>query len=195
MVVAMASAGLAGQVDNNGGRSNKTSCSYRLTGSFMFNKTTYKKEDKMKRKLKMRILISLLGVLLLLTIIPTTGSTETPSTYLLFTFVTNQQGFDTGIAISNTGKDPFGTIGKAGTCTFSFYGANAPANIVSSSIVQGTTYTLLASTTAPNFQGYMIASCDFPFAQGFAFISDFGARNLAMGYLAPIISNPRTPYQ
>jgi len=37
------------------------------------------------------------------------------------------------------------------------------------------------------FSGYMIAQCRFQFAHGFAFISDLGARNLAMGYLALII--------
>jgi hypothetical protein len=33
----------------------------------------------------------------------------------------------------------------------------------------------------------MIAQCRFQYAHGFAFISDVGARNLAMGYLALII--------
>ena len=43
------------------------------------------------------------------------------------------------------------------------------------------------STISPNFQGYAFAVCNFQFAHGFAFISDLGARNLAMGYLALII--------
>jgi hypothetical protein len=43
------------------------------------------------------------------------------------------------------------------------------------------------STIAPTFQGYVFAICNFQFAHGFAFISDVGARNLAMGYLALII--------
>ena len=33
----------------------------------------------------------------------------------------------------------------------------------------------------------MIAVCQFQLAHGFAFISDLGARNLAMGYLALIL--------
>jgi hypothetical protein len=36
----------------------------------------------------------------------------------------------------------------------------------------------------------MIAECNFQYAHGFAFISDVGARNLAMGYLAIIIPDP-----
>ncbi len=57
------------------------------------------------------------------------------------------------------------------------------------SIATGTVYTTLASTTAAGFQGYMIAVCNFQLAHGFAFISDLGARNLAMGYLALVLPN------
>jgi hypothetical protein len=116
-------------------------------------------------------------------------------TNLLFTFITNQQGFYTGIAISNTGSDPFGTVGKSGACILSFFGASAPAPITTPAIASGTTFTTLASTSAPGFQGYMIAACDFPFAHGFAFISDLGARNLAMGYIPSNICKPRIPPQ
>jgi hypothetical protein len=48
----------------------------------------------------------------------------------------------------------------------------------------------LASTTVPGFQGYMIAVCQFQYAHGFAFVSDLGARNLAMGYLALVMNQP-----
>jgi hypothetical protein len=111
-------------------------------------------------------------------------------TNLLFPFVTNQAGFDTGLAIANTSTDPFGTTGQAGTCTLFSYGANAPASIPTGSVASGAVYVNLASTAMPNFQGYVIAQCAFQFAHGFAFISDFGARNLAMGYLALIIPEP-----
>jgi hypothetical protein len=40
------------------------------------------------------------------------------------------------------------------------------------------------------FTGYMIAVCRFQYAHGFAFVSDLGARNLAMGYLALVIPDP-----
>ena len=52
------------------------------------------------------------------------------------------------------------------------------------SIAGGTIYVNTAQALVPNFQGYMIAVCNFQYAHGFAFISDVGARNLAMGYLA-----------
>jgi len=111
-------------------------------------------------------------------------------TVLLFPFVTNQVGFDTGLAISNTSTDPFGTTPQAGTCTLNWYGANSVPVITTPSVATATTYTTLASVAAPNFQGYMIAVCGFQYAHGFAFVSDIGARNLAMGYLALIVPDP-----
>ncbi|HZT29964.1 MAG TPA: hypothetical protein VFA33_08785 [Bryobacteraceae bacterium] len=111
-------------------------------------------------------------------------------TSILFPFVTNQAGFDTGLAISNTTTDPFGTAAQAGACTLNFYGANAPAPITSSSVASGTTATWLASSAAPNFQGYVIAVCNFQLGHGFAFVSDVGARNLAMGYLGLVLPDP-----
>jgi hypothetical protein len=110
-------------------------------------------------------------------------------TDLLFPFVTNQAGFDTGLAISNTSTDPLGTAPQAGTCTLSWYGSSAPATyLIPSPIASGTSYAALASVLAPGFQGYVIAVCNFQYAHGFAFVSDVGARNLAMGYLALVLN-------
>jgi hypothetical protein len=112
-------------------------------------------------------------------------------TNLLYPYVTSQAGFDTGLAISNTSTDPFGTAAQAGPCTLYFYGTNAPASYTTpSSVASGTTWSNLATTLAPNFTGYVIALCNFQYAHGFAFISDVGARNLAMGYLALVIPDP-----
>jgi len=112
-------------------------------------------------------------------------------TILLYPYVTNIQGFDTGLAIANTSTDPFGTSPQAGTCAMNWYqGTNNPAVQTSPTIASGTVYATLASTAVPGFNGYMIAVCNFQFAHGFAFISDVGARNLAMGYLAVVIADP-----
>jgi len=112
-------------------------------------------------------------------------------TILLYPYVTNVQGFDTGLAIANTSTDPFGTGAQAGACALNWYqGTNNPAAGTSGNIASGTVYTTLASTAVPGFSGYMIAVCNFQFAHGFAFISDLGARNLAMGYLALVIPDP-----
>jgi len=113
------------------------------------------------------------------------------TTPMLFPYVINVNGFDTGIAIANTTSDPFGTAAQAGTCSLYFYGSTPPTTIpyVTPVVATGTDWTSLASTLAPGFAGYMIANCNFQFAHGFAFISDVGARNLAMGYLALIFTS------
>lgn len=124
-------------------------------------------------------------------------------TNLLFPFVANIAGFDTGIAIANTTADPFGTSGasaQAGTCTLSGWPADTgtPAVMFTTpSVVTGSTFvTTLSSAANPafnGFSGYIIAVCDFQFAHGFAFITDnfgVGAPNTAQGYLALIIPDP-----
>jgi hypothetical protein len=114
---------------------------------------------------------------------------------LLFTFMTNQAGFDTGFEISNTSSDPFGTAAQNGTCTLNWYG-NGPAAgtaTTTAAIPAGTAYTNLVSNAAPGFQGYMIAVCNFQYGHGFAFISDgYGqpGRGLSQGYLASVIPTP-----
>jgi len=111
-------------------------------------------------------------------------------TQLLFPFVTNINGFDTGLAIANTTTDTSnGITPQNGTCTLNFYGSTAPSAFNTGNVASGTVYANTASTVAPGFQGYIIAVCNFQLAHGFAFVSDVGARNLAMGYLALIINN------
>jgi len=124
-------------------------------------------------------------------------------TILLFPYVTNQAGFDTGLEIANTSLDPFTTgsnttAAQAGSCRMTWYGGTTAAPTTppgpsdTGSIAGGTIYVNTAQTLVPNFQGYMIAVCNFQYAHGFAFISDIGARNLAMGYLAVVIPDPGT---
>ncbi len=132
-------------------------------------------------------------------------------TILLFPDITNQAGFDTGIAISNTSADPLLTTGQAGTCSLNYYGntngSTGPAAQTTPSVPAGGQLLFLLSTggsvlangggtatacasgacLAPGFQGYMIAVCNFQFGHGFAYISDVGATKLAQGYLALII--------
>jgi hypothetical protein len=113
------------------------------------------------------------------------------STAMLFPYVINVNGFDTGVAIANTTSDIFGTSAQNGTCSLSFYGTAAPTvnPFVTPVVATGTDYANLASTMAPGFDGYVIANCNFQYAHGFAFVSDVGARNLAMGYLPLIFTN------
>jgi len=112
------------------------------------------------------------------------------TTALLFPYVTNINGFDTGMVLANTTTDVFGTAAQQGTCTINFYSApTATATFTTPNIVSGSIYANLASQMDAGFNGYAIAVCNFQLAHGFAFISDVGARNLAMGYLALIFAN------
>jgi hypothetical protein len=125
-------------------------------------------------------------------------------TNLLFPFVTNQAGFDTGLAISNTSRDPFsGNAGRlqAGTCTINYYGATpggpAPSAQTTNANVEAGNQLLfvlssgggLGITGTPGFQGYIIAQCRFQYAHGFAFITDgpIGQARVAEGYLALVM--------
>ena len=116
-------------------------------------------------------------------------------TDLLFTFMTNQAGFDTGFEIANTSTDPFGTAAQNGTCTLNWYGTGPAAGTATTtpSVASGSYYVNLVSSAAAGFQGYMIAVCNFQFGHGFAFVSDgYGqpGRGLSQGYLASIIPTP-----
>ena len=71
------------------------------------------------------------------------------TTNLLFPFVTNQAGFDTGMSIANTGADPFGTVGQASTCTLHFFGAAGVFQVPTPSILPGTNHNTLASIAVP----------------------------------------------
>jgi len=122
---------------------------------------------------------------------------------LLFPFVTNIAGFDTGVAIANTSVDPFGTSPQTGTVTLNYYGTTsgggaAPAAFTTTSAIPGGSeliFTLsnggnYGTPATPGFEGYIIAQANFQFCHGFAFISDVGAQKLAEGYLAISLDKP-----
>jgi hypothetical protein len=122
------------------------------------------------------------------------------ATHLLFPYVTNLGGFDTGIAISNTSLDQYGTSPQSGACTiYPFTGGKGLASYASPSIAAGTTWAALIDGSAtpivaPNaFSGYIIADCDFQYAHGFAFITQVGTYLGTEGYLALIIPDPPKP--
>lgn len=123
---------------------------------------------------------------------------------LLFPFVANQAGYDTGVAIANTSQDPFGTSPQSGTVTLNYYGSTtgggaAPAAQTSQSVTAGTelVFTLsgggnLGITAAAGFEGYIIAQAKFQYCHGFAFITNaIGTPNaIAEGYLAIQLDAP-----
>jgi hypothetical protein len=129
------------------------------------------------------------------------------TTNILFPFMTNQAGFDTGVSIANTSADTVGTATQAGPCTLNYFGGTtgggaAPAAQKSGVVNAGTLllFTLsgggnLGIAATPGFQGYMIATCNFQYAHAFAFISDVGANKVSEAYLGLILDqgglNPR----
>jgi hypothetical protein len=140
-------------------------------------------------------------------------------TILLFPYVTDYTGFDTGIAISNTSLDnlPVGASNQPGACAVTFYGGGGIATTLGSSgvysstldssltngiIAPGQTWAFSMSTIDPGYgsvagygtTGYAIAICNFQYAHGYTFVSDYGVRNFAAAYLALIIPDaPRAP--
>lgn len=136
----------------------------------------------------------------------TTFTINSCKTNLLFPFLTNQAGFDSGIVISNTSLDPFSTVPQRGPCTLYYYGNTngtgaAPNSQTSGTVNEGTQLVATLSgggnlgiAAAPGFQGYMIASCNFQYAHGFAFISDLGASRVAEGYLALVMDKQMSKF-
>ena len=143
-------------------------------------------------------------------------------TILLFPYVTDFTGtpgapeFDTGIAISNTSYDAgslptgLGADNQAGTCTVNFYGGGGVATSFGTAgsytsptaIASGDTWAFSLSgidstfgtTTFTGSTAYAIAVCNFQYAHGYTFVSDYGIRNFAAAYLALIIPDaPRHP--
>jgi len=128
---------------------------------------------------------------------------------LLFPFVTQQYGYDTGIAIANTSTDPFGAAQpQAGSVTFNYYGVvgtNSPppaaqTTTASTPVATGTVllYTLSQGNTnfgldnrGANFTGYIITQAQFQYCHGFAYISALGAgptsTGISEGYLALVL--------
>lgn len=103
-------------------------------------------------------------------------------TRLLIPFVTNQAGFDTGIAISNTGLDSTGVVGKSGACTIHYFPISgvAPAPQTTNAVIPpGGQLSFTVSTGGnlgivgrPGFQGYIEIICDFPFGHGYGLLTD-----------------------
>jgi len=142
-------------------------------------------------------------------------------TILLFPYVTDFPGFDTGIAIGNTSKDslPAGMTAsqQSGPCTVSFFGGvgsdtgftDTSGNIGTSGVYSttaantfgtgvigpGQTWafelagidTSLTSSTFMGFTGYAIAICNFQYAHGYAFVSDYGLNKFSTSYVALVI--------
>jgi hypothetical protein len=122
--------------------------------------------------------------------------------YLLFTYVTADAGWNTGIVVANTTGDTavFG-INEApdqlGKITFYFYDASAGyvgSTTTAADILSGKSFVDLVSNLLPSgvtsFSGYVMARAEFQFCHGFAFIADEAFGSIAHGYIANVIPDP-----
>ncbi len=136
--------------------------------------------------------------------VPLNGTTwSVCETDLLFPFITTQNGFETGLAISNTALDPFGTTGQPGVCNLYFYGTGqspaatspvTPTATAMTSIAIGTTQdTVVSPYLGHDYLGYVIARCQFLYAHGFAFFTNAAPGITAAqqgGYTALVFKYP-----
>jgi len=118
---------------------------------------------------------------------------------MLFPYVTQAPGYDTGIAIANTTADPYGTTPQQGAVEFWYYGTltnggaapgtqctntASPGTCPGTTVVAGgqvLTYTLYNGSAqwgldnrGAGFTGYMIAQAQFQYCHAFAFIGGLG---------------------
>jgi len=122
------------------------------------------------------------------------GLVTSCSTTLLFPYITNASGFDTGIAIANAATGT-GAPASTGSCNLTFYGTGgantAPYVYNSGNITAGTTNAtpIALSAVDAGLTGYAVAVCNFQGAHGYAFLFTSGFGGLAADYVAPILSS------
>jgi hypothetical protein len=102
---------------------------------------------------------------------------EDCTTSLVFPFVTNMYGYETGVAITNTSSE-------GGMCMLSFSGMEDDMEVM---VMAESVTTFGVSMMAPGFQGFIEAECEFREGKGFAFITNgfgtMGGPTAAQGYL------------
>jgi hypothetical protein len=141
----------------------------------------------------------------------TNGLITPCATTLLFPYVTNAAGFDTGLAIANASSVPAASgipatalAPTTGTCSLTFYGPGAatasPVTVPYGTVTTGTVGTPIAmggsSTAAAGLTGYAVAVCNFVGAHGYAFISDAlgTGSGVAASYVATILQSGNDLY-
>jgi len=135
---------------------------------------------------------------------------------ILFPFVANVLGYDTGIAIANASLDPGATFGflgtpQPGTIQFWYYGdmsngAAVPGPQTSSVVQPGHVLTYVLSSGSSQYgldgrgaglQGYIITQAQFQYCHAYAFVSAQGAGptspGVSEGYLGIVLDRDGLP--
>ncbi len=129
-----------------------------------------------------------------LDVTPGDGLLTSCATTLLFPYVVNVAGYDTGIAISNASTGITGTTltANSGSCSVTFYGGSGVPPVYSTGVIPtAMDVAFTVSSQAPGLSGYAVAVCNFKGAHGYAFITDGfggGGRGLAADYLAVVMA-------
>jgi len=99
-------------------------------------------------------------------------------TSMLFPFVTNQLGHDTGVALTNRSD-------VDGACMIAWSGDGAPMDDSMVMVGAESTQAFVVSAMAPGFQGYIDVTCDYRNGKGLAIITNGGgmAPTYAHGYV------------
>jgi hypothetical protein len=155
------------------------------------------------KQILQRIEETLAQIITLVTPLPPPPPVPVNRTRLLFPYVTNWAGFDTGISVANTGRDSSGVIGVAGRCRIYYFGQKANGEPVATSqltnrdVAVGETITFVLSSGgglgiagSPAFQGYIEVDCAFPFAHGYAIVTDGPIGQSRIGNMAPALVLP-----
>ena len=129
---------------------------------------------------------------------------------LLFPYVTDGNGYSTGLSIDNTSLDPFGTTPQNGYVQL-YYFPNSLSGYtaVTGPFTQTTQVPVGAGDQllivlgfgsaspgnagirgTPGFSGYIIAVANFQYCHGYAFISDTYVQKFAEGYIANVLDSP-----
>jgi hypothetical protein len=114
------------------------------------------------------------------------------ATRLLFPFVTNMAGFDTGIYLLNGGQSESDNSGQSGACAVRFFDGSTPGTTPAKSstlpsLGPGQSFSFTTSDPTlgrPGFQGYVIATCPFQYAYGLAYVT-VGFGSAAVGSAPP----------
>jgi len=125
---------------------------------------------------------------------------------LLFPWAVYTQGYDTGVAISNTTLDPYGTTPQQGNVTAYYYMNSTQVKKSTTQVVPGgqtVVWTLSGGGTFGmpgidnGFAGYIIAQSEFQLCHGYAYISSFGALptspGTSEGYLGIVLDKDGLP--
>lgn len=128
---------------------------------------------------------------------------------LLLPYVVAGSGYETGIAITNSSLDPFGTTPQSGYVQLYYFpdyasqytGVSGPFTQTTGVPLKAGDQLLMVLGTGsvnpganihgvPGFEGYIVVVADFQYCHGYVFVSDTKVSKFAMGYIGMVLDDP-----